>query len=251
MAKNDTDRAELIIKYKQTGIVSYRNDAVLRYMDVVKYYVFSLRNMYDGFIDPEEITNEAVVGLINAIDNFDIDRGVKFETYASVVVRGAIIDYIRKSGNIPHRLGSFYKQMQKVYQELYTKLDREPTNIEISEALGLPEDTVRKNLTRITSYRTTSLDEYLGEKRDVAESRSEEGVWQVEENAVRSDKLRLLTEAIKRLPERDRQIVTLYYYEKLTLAKIGEILDLTEARTCQILSAAIKKMKTYMGDFTN
>ncbi|MDR0903039.1 MAG: sigma-70 family RNA polymerase sigma factor [Ruminococcus sp.] len=251
MAKNDTDRAELIIKYKQTGIVSYRNEAVLRYMDVVKYYVFSLRNMYDGFIDPEEITNEAVVGLINAIDNFDTGRGVKFETYASVVVRGAVIDYIRKSGTIPHRLGAFYKQMQKVYQELYTKLDREPTNAEIADVLGLQEETIRKNLSRITSYRTTSLDEYLGEKRDVAESRSEEGVWQVEENAVRSDKLRLLTKSIERLPERERQVVTLYYYEKLTLSKIGEILDLTEARTCQILSGAIKKMKFYMGDFTN
>jgi RNA polymerase sigma factor for flagellar operon FliA len=220
-------------------------------MDVVKYHVFSLRNMYEGFIDPEEITNEAVVGLIGAIDNFDINRGVKFETYSSVIVRGAIIDYIRKSGTVPHRLGTFYKQMQKAYQQLYTNLDREPTNAEIAAALDMPESTVRKYLSRITSYRTTSLDEYLGEKRDVSEARSEEGVWQVEEGAVRADKLRLLSAAIERLPERDRRIVTLYYYEKLTLAKIGEILDLTEARTCQILAGAIKKMKNFMGDFSN
>jgi RNA polymerase sigma factor for flagellar operon FliA len=251
MAQKDSDRAELIIKYKQTGKKSFRNDAVLRYMDIVKYYAYSLRNMYDGFIDPEDITNEAVLGLISAIENFDISRGYKFETYASVVVRGAIIDFIRKSGSIPHRLDNFYKSMQKVYQELYTKTGVEPTTAEIAEKMGMSEQEIRKYLTRIAGYRTTSLENYVGEKNDIGEAQTEEGVWQVEDNAVRTDKLNSLTAAIERLGERDRQIVTLYYYEKLTLAKIGTVLNLSEARTCQLLAKAVQKLKLFMGDYSN
>ncbi|MDR0943706.1 MAG: sigma-70 family RNA polymerase sigma factor [Ruminococcus sp.] len=251
MADKDSGRAELIIKYKQTGKKSYRNDAVLRYMDIVKYFVYSLRNMYDGFIEPEEITNEAVLGLISAIENFDTSRGIKFETYASVVVRGAIIDFIRKSGSIPHRLDNFYKSMQKVYQELYTKTGIEPTNAEIAETMGMTEAEIRKYLTRITSYRTTSLENYAGENNDIGETRTEEGVWQVEDNAVRTDKLNSLTSAIERLGDRDRQIVTLYYYEKLTLAKIGMVLGISEARTCQLLAKALEKLKLFMGDYSN
>jgi RNA polymerase sigma factor for flagellar operon FliA len=207
--------------------------------------------MYDGFIDPEEITNEAVMGLISAIENFDTERGIKFETYASVVVRGAIIDFIRKSGSIPHRLDNFYKSMQKVYQELYTKTGTEPTNAEIAEQMGMSELEIRKYLTRVSSYRTTSLDAYISDRNDISEARSDEGVWLVEDNAVRADKLKALTAAIERLGERDRTVVTLYYYEKLTLAKIGEVLELSEARTCQILAKAVKKLKLFMGDFSN
>jgi RNA polymerase sigma factor for flagellar operon FliA len=249
MGKKDSDRAELIELYKQTGNVAYRNDAVLKYMDIVKFFVFSLRNMYDGFIDPEDITNEAVIGLIHAADNYDSSKGVKFETYASVVVRGTIIDFIRKSDNIPHRLGKFYKNLQNSYQQLYSKLDREPTNAEIAEDLKIPVEDVHKYLSRIASYRTTSLDEYISSKQDVSESRSDENVWRVEESAVRSERLGALTEAVKSLPERDRTVITLYYYEKLTLSKIGEVLGLTEARACQILSAATAKLRTFMEGF--
>jgi RNA polymerase sigma factor for flagellar operon FliA len=246
MGKKDTDRAELILKYKQTGSIAYRNEAVLKYMDVVKYLVFSLRNMYDGFVDPEDITNEAVVGLINAVENFDPEKGVKFETYASVVVRGTIIDYIRKSDSIPHRLSRFYKSLQISFRTLYNKLGREPTNAEISADLGIPIDDVRKYLTRIAGYRTTSLDEYIASKKDVSESRSDEGVWLVEESALKSDRLEALTAAVDSLPERFRTVVSLYYYEKLTLSKIGEILGLTEARVCQMLSSATQILRRRM-----
>jgi RNA polymerase sigma factor for flagellar operon FliA len=251
MIDKNLDRAVLIERYKQTGDKGYRNEAVLKYMDVVKYYVYSLRNMYDGYIDPEEITNEAVIGLINAVEDFDTEKGIKFETYASVIVRGAIIDYIRKSDDVPHRLGRFYKDLQQTYQQLYTKFGREPTNAEVADSMDMDEEEVRRNLVRITGYRTTSLDEYLSSRMDVSEARSDEGVWQVEENSVKDAKLEALTAAIEQLNTRDRTVVTLYYYERLTLSAIGEVLDLTEARTSQLLSKAVRQLRMLMDDYTN
>jgi RNA polymerase sigma factor for flagellar operon FliA len=251
MIDKNLDRAALIERYKQSGEKTYRNEAVLKYMDVVKFHVFNLKNMYDGYIDPEEITNEAVIGLINAVEDFDITKNVKFETYASVVVRGAIIDYIRKSNAVPHRLGRFYKDLQQTYQVLYTKYGREPTNTEVADAMYMDEEDVRKKLIRFTSYHTTSLDEYLSSRLDVSEVPSDEGVWQIEESSVRDAKIEALTAAIEQLGTRDRTVVTLYYYEGLNLAAIGDVLDLTEARASQLLTNAVRELRMLMDDYTD
>jgi RNA polymerase sigma factor for flagellar operon FliA len=251
MAKTGPEREKLIETYKQTGSIAFRNEAVLAYMDIVKYFVFSLRNMYEGFVDPEDITNEAVLGLMSAIDNFDASRGVKFETYASVVIRGTIIDYIRKSDTVPHRLSHFEKDVEKTFQKLYARFDREPTNEEIAADLQVSVEDVRKYLSRAASYRTTSLDEYISSKQDISESRTDNYDWQIEDFAARHEQVEILAKAIVTLTERERTLVSLYYYEKLTLSNIGEVLEISESRVSQLLAMTIAKLRTFMENLDN
>jgi RNA polymerase sigma factor for flagellar operon FliA len=243
------DKTELIKRYKQTGSKQHRNEAVMEYMNVVRFHVYSLRNMYEGFIDAEDVTNEAVLGLMNAIENFDTEKGVKFETYASIVVRGAIVDFIRKSDPMPHRLNKFGKDAGAVFSKLYSDLGREPTEEELAKALGISPKNLNKYLARIASYQAISLDELLGENFDVKEENNDDGVWQAEEELFKKEKISMLAKAIESLKEKERLCVTLYYYEKMTLSAIGKTLGLTEARACQLHSSAIVKLKDYMQSY--
>jgi RNA polymerase sigma factor for flagellar operon FliA len=243
------DKAELIKRYKQTGSKQHRNEAVMEYMNVVRFHVYSLRNMYEGFIDAEDVTNEAVLGLMNAIENFDTEKGVKFETYASIVVRGAIVDFIRKSDPMPHRLNKFGKDAGAIFSKLYADLGREPTEPELAKALGISPKNLNKYLARIASYQAISLDELLGENFDVREENNDDGVWQAEEELFKKEKISMLAKAIESLKEKERLCITLYYYEKMTLSAIGKTLGLTEARACQLHSSAIVKLKDYMQSY--
>jgi RNA polymerase sigma factor for flagellar operon FliA len=243
------DKSDLIKRYKQTGSKQHRNEAVMEYMNVVRFQVYSLRNMYDGFIDADDVTNEAVLGLMTAIENFDPEKGVKFETYASIVVRGAIVDFIRKSDPMPHRLNKFGKDAGAIFSKLYSDLGREPTEDELAKALSISPKNLNKYLARIASYQAISLDELLGENFDVREENNDDGVWQAEADLFKKEKIHMLAKAIEGLKEKERLCVTLYYYEKMTLAAIGKTLGLTEARACQLHSNAIVKLKDYMQNY--
>ena len=113
-------KALLLLKYKETGDKSLRNDVILAYMNIVRYAAVSTRNMYLKFADTEDIVNEATLALMTAVDGFDPKRGVKFETYASIKVRGAIIDYIRQQDFIPRSIRRFAKEYDSAYSVLYS-----------------------------------------------------------------------------------------------------------------------------------
>lgn len=240
----------LLLKYKQTGDVSVRNEIVMQYMNIVRYAAVSARNMYCGCADPEDIVNEAVMALMSAADSFDPEKGVKFETYASIKVRGAVIDYIRRQDIIPRSVRKFAKEYNSAYSELYTELNREPEDSEIAEKMGISTEKLRSMTAQSSAAQTVSLDEMMSESGfEIPEKPSAEGVWDAEKNLWTEERRAVLADAIRKLNDRERTVITLYYYEKLRLSEIGKVLDISESRVSQIHSKAVAKLRAYTLDY--
>ncbi|MCL2053637.1 MAG: FliA/WhiG family RNA polymerase sigma factor [Oscillospiraceae bacterium] len=245
-------KAELLLSYKKHGGKELRNEIVIHYMNIVKYAAISTRNIYLSYADREDIVNEAVIGLIHSIESFDPEKNVKFETYASVKVRGAIIDYIRRQDIVPRKIRKFARDYEAAYSALYAELDREPAPFEIAERMELKTEKLEELSASAAAAHTLSLEELmLNPAFDLPEEGSEEGLWSAEERIHCKEKINQLAKAIESLTERQRLIVTLYYYEKLKFSDIGKVLELSESRICQIHSESVVRMKKFMADYIN
>ncbi|MDE5859779.1 MAG: FliA/WhiG family RNA polymerase sigma factor [Oscillospiraceae bacterium] len=254
MADNNDKEAKalLLLRYKETGDKSLRNDLVLAYMNIVKFAAVSTRNMYLKYAETDDIVNEATIALMTAIESFDTKRGVKFETYASIKVRGAIIDYIRRQDFIPRSVRRFAREYDSAYSELYSQLDREPTINEIADFMKLPVEKVESFTSQAAAAQTLSFESLVTDSGfDIPDKADEDGMWAPEASIHKQEKYKYLTEAIKQLKERERLVVTLYYYEKLRFGDIGKVLDISESRVCQIHAQAVQKMKKYLSSYLN
>lgn len=245
------DTAELFRIYKETGDIETRNKLVLTYMDIVRYAAISTRNMYQKYADPEDIVNEATVALMNAVDSFDPDKNIKFETYASIRVRGAIIDYIRKQDIIPRNVRRFAREYDKAYSELYAQLDREPTSAELSVHMGISEEKLESLTARSAAAQTLSFEEMVFEGGyDIPDSeKNNSSVWQPEQRLLNGEMHGMLVKAVDALGERERLVISLYYYEKLRYAEIAAVIGVSESRVCQIHSAAVAKMRKTLSEY--
>lgn len=253
MADNDKENeALLLLKYKETGDKSLRNSVVMAYMRIVKYAALSTRNMYLKFAETDDIINEATLALMGAIESFDPKKGVKFETYASIKVRGAIIDFIRQQDFVPRSVRRFAKDYDAAYAALYSKLDREPETKEIAEYMNLPIEKFESRTAQAASAQTLSFEDLVTNTGfDIPDGTDDDGMWSSEASVHRQEKMKYLAEAIKRLKERERLVITLYYYEKLRFSDIGKVMELSESRVCQMHAQAVARLKKYMKDYVN
>lgn len=249
----DTEKEErelLLRRYKESGDKTLRNSIVMAYMDIVKYAAISTRNMYLKFTDAEDIVNEATIALINAIDSYVLDKEASFKTYASIKIRGAIIDYIRRQDFIPRSVRRFAKEYDAAYSELYSELDREPTTEELAAKMKMPVSKFENYTYQMATAQTMSFEEILSDKGfDLAEGPDEEGIWSAESSVHNKERAKYLAEAIKTLKERERLVITLYYYEKMRFSDIGKVLDISESRVCQLHTQAVNRMKKYLKDY--
>lgn len=242
------DGTTMIKEYKETGSIDLRNEIILMYMDTVKYVALSLRNVYAKYADLDDIVNEGVLSLISAVESFDINRGVKFETYANIKIKGAIIDYVRKQDWIPRQVRRFGKDLDSAYNELYNTLGRYPTNQEIAEFMGISKEKLAKNMADMAGTITLSFEELLYEDNfdnfnAVSDSESPDaGIYENELKQV-------IASAIDELSPKGRQVVTLYYYEKLKFGEIAKVLGVTESRICQIHSKSMLLLKRKLEDY--
>lgn len=230
----------LFERYNETKDVGLRNEIVLRYMDTVKYVALSTRNIYWKYADLDDIVNEGVLALIKSVETFDLKRGVKFETYANLKIKGAIIDYVRKQDWIPRQVRHFNRELDVAYNELYSRLDRSPTNQEIADYMGVTKEKLAKNMADIACSVTLSFEELLYE--DNFENFGESGDA-VDSGIFREELKKVVADAIDELKPKEKQVVSLYYYEKLKFNDIAKVLGVSESRICQIHSKAMLLLK--------
>ena len=242
---------ELFEIYRSTGSKQARNEIVLRFMNIVNYAAVSTRNMYQKYTDSEDIVNEATIALMNAADSFDPGKNVKFETYASIRVRGAVIDYIRKQDIIPRNLRKFARDYDTAYSKLYTRLNREPTNEEIAAEMNIPVSRLEKNMAGTASAQTLSFEEMVFDNGfDLSDGNGEASTgWEPEKRLMNGEMHAMLAEAIDTLKEKERLVISLYYYEKLKYSEIAQVLQISESRVCQIHTAAVGKMKKHLAGY--
>jgi len=210
-------------------------------------------NIYFGSnIEYDDIVSFGVFGLIDAIDKFDINKGVKFETYATLRIRGSIIDSIRELDWVPRSLRQKSKELERLYMELETQKGQPPTDKEIAEKMGISIDEYNKLLNNINFSTLISLDEYLEQNFQVdsdimhikSDDRPDSYLELIELKS-------LLGEAIDSLPEKEKLVVSLYYYDELTLKEIGVILNVSESRVSQLHTKAILRLRGKLSKYMN
>ena len=240
--------------YNKTRDPSVREKLILEYLPVVKITAGRLAVRFYGHVDMEDLVSYGIFGLIDAIDKFDPSKGVKFETYASLRIRGAIIDSIRKLDWVPRTLRQENKKLERVFSELENQLGREPSDKEMAEKLEVSEDELRELYGRSQLAAFVSLDEYVEQSHE--NSAAVAGINKLEGNdnepeaeLLRGEAKDVLVSAIEKLTEKERIVVTLYYYDELTLKEISKVLAVTESRVSQIHSKAIFKLRTRLGKY--
>jgi RNA polymerase sigma factor for flagellar operon FliA len=217
---------------------------------LVKYVAGRMHMHIGQHVEYDDLIGYGVFGLIDAIDKFDYGKGIKFETYASWRIRGAIVDHIRRLDWVPRTQRQKNKQMETVYNQLEDELGREPTEEELANRLGLDIEATRDLMRKSTVLSLVSLDDYLDQNYEtpfngLVSSRQDSP----EEQAERRERQDMLAEAIEKLTDKEKEVITLYYYEDLTLKEISSIMQVSESRISQIHTKAIGKMQGKLGKY--
>ncbi len=232
---------ELWIAYKKTGSSEYKDELIKNYSELVKIISGRLYNFYGGNVEYDDLVGFGVFGLIDAIDKFDLERELKFETYAQIRIRGSIIDNLRKLDWIPRRIRKKSKEVKLATMELENELGRSATIEELAGKLEMTVEETNNLLSETAVLNIASLEETLQNKGEssLASSKSDSPETSYENKELES----IIAHTIDTLSENEKLVVSLYYYEELTYKEIGKILSLSESRISQIHSKAIISMK--------
>ena len=225
-----------------------REEVICNHVHIVKYVVGRIATQLPANVDRDDLASAGILGLIKAVDRFDPNRGVKFETYASTVVRGEVMESLRAKDWAPRSMRRKLRQLAQVVSQLEAELARAPNEDEVAEAMGMMLPEYHRFLSSASTASVASLEEMLAgeEPQDPAECAPGE---QSEEYAdplaivEKAELRRLVAEAVMALPERERTIMSLYYEQELTLKEIGQIMGVTESRVCQIHTQATARLR--------
>ncbi len=252
MSMDETARKKLLEEYARERSAEAREKLILEYAPLVKVVAGRL-SMYLGYnVEYEDLVSYGIFGLIDAIDKFDCFKEVKFETYASLRIRGAILDQIRKMDWIPRTIRQKQKKIDLVVKEIEQSTGRGATDGEIAEALGISEEEYQSWQSQMKITGVVSLNEYMEQGSDVSQDHSgyvAAGFENPEERIEKQELVKVLGEALELLTEKEQKVITLYYFEELTLKEISSILEVSESRISQLHTRALQKMKVKMGSY--
>jgi RNA polymerase sigma factor for flagellar operon FliA len=241
-------------EYKLTASPSARDKLILQYSPLVKYVAGRVSTGLPANIEQADLVSYGIFGLMDAIEKFEPGRGNKFETYAISRIRGAIIDELRAIDWVPRSVRYKAREIEKAIAKLESELSRSPTDPEIAGQMGISVSELRSLYQQISFVSLVALDELMtvgGDKADsmplietLRDSGTADPVAAFESEEMKG----ILLEAINKLPDREKIVVTLYYYEGLTLAEIGQVLGVTESRICQMHTKAVLQLRSRMSD---
>lgn len=235
-------------EYHKTKDASIRETLIIEYAGLVKVVAGRL-GMYLGYtVEYDDLVGYGIFGLIDAIDKFELSKGVKFETYASLRIRGAILDHIRKMDWIPRTLRQKQKKMDQAYASIETAKGRAATEEEVAAELEITKEELInwQNQTKIANL--VSLDEYMEQGAEVKVDATIVPKFEQPEEVVEKQELKLLLEqTIETLTENEKRVITFYYFEELTLKEISKVLEVSESRVSQLHTKALQKMRDRLG----
>jgi RNA polymerase sigma factor for flagellar operon FliA len=251
MSVDKTAQGEEILwqNYLTSKSPATREAIILRYAPLVKYVAGRVAIGLPSNVEFDDLVSFGIFGLMDAIEKFDPLRGIKFETYAIARIRGAILDGLRSSDWVPRSVRQKSRELERICADLENRLGRSATDQEISDAMGISIHEFYQLLSEVSCTTLSSLDElWLVHSNDddtvrvldlIRNNDSEDPLHQVEMEEIKTT----LATAIDCLPERERMVIALYYYEGLTLKEIGEIMEISESRVSQIHTKAIFRLR--------
>ncbi len=248
MSDDASDTERLWADYKAGRSRDLRDKLIIQYSPLVKYVAGRVGVGLPRNVEQSDLVSFGVFGLIDAIEKFDPARGYKFETYAIARIKGAILDELRSIDWVPRSVRSKARTLERAMGKLEAEHHRAPTDDEVADEMGVSAQQLQTTLSQISFVGIAALDEMLsggdrGESVTLGDTVADTGdgpmgVYEVEEMR------QILAESINRMPEREKIVLTLYYYEGLTLAEIGRVLGVTESRVCQIHTKAVLQLRS-------
>ena len=240
--------------FKASASPSAREELIVHYSPLVKYVASRVATGLPASVEQADLVSYGIFGLIDAIEKFDPSREIKFETYAIPRIRGAIIDELRALDWVPRSVRFKAREVEKAYAELESKLKRAPNEIEMAEHLGVSLSELHDIVTQISFVTVAALEEVVPGGSDrgeslplldtIADVSAVDPIAGLEGTETRA----MLAASINSLSEREKVVITLYYFEGLTLAEIGEVLGVTESRVCQIHTKAVGQLRSHLKD---
>ncbi len=247
---NVSDEKELWARFKERGDDGAREQLIVRHLRIVKFIAGRMAIHVPSNIEMTDLIGWGTLGLLDAVEKFDHAQDIKFTTYASIRIRGAIIDQIRSLDWAPRSLRSLARRVGSAREKLRHEQGKEPGVEDIAAELQISVEQVEDTVNQVQTAQVLSLDDYLpaedstdSRKIDVTGSMSAPSPEHLARLGERQDRL---VKAILQLPDQMQKVLNLYYYEELTLKEIGAVLDVTESRICQIHSAAMKQLRKIM-----
>ncbi len=249
---DEAGKKKLWDEYVKTKSPEVREKIILEYAPLVKLVAGRL-SMYLGYnVEYEDLVSYGIFGLIDAIDKFDSMKEVKFETYASLRIRGAILDQIRKMDWIPRTIRQRQKKIDAIIKEIELTTGKNATDEEIAEKLGISEEEYTDWLSQMKITNVVSLNEYMEQGSEVPADYNTRMASQFdspEGNIEKQELKQMLAEALELLTEKEKKVILLYYYEDLTLKEISHVLEVSESRISQLHTRALQKMRQKMGAY--
>ncbi|MDR3685673.1 MAG: RNA polymerase sigma factor WhiG [Coriobacteriia bacterium] len=243
-----TDVSALWTRYKDDEDSAARDELILNYSPLVKYVAGRLASSLPQTVDTADLISYGIFGLIDAIEKFDLSRAIKFETYAISRIKGAIIDELRAMDWVPRSVRSRAKEIEAAYVALENMLRRVPSDQEVADHMGVSLKEFQDILSKLSYTSVVSFEElWVGGERDesqnaigsIRDDTAEDPVTIFESAEIKD----ILAVAIDKLPERERTVIALYYYEGLTLKEIGQVLGVTESRVSQLHTKAVLRLR--------
>ncbi len=248
---DEAGRMKLWNEYSKSKSTEIREKLIIEYAPLVKLVAGRL-SMYLGYnVEYDDLVGYGIFGLIDAIDKYDTMKSVKFETYASLRIRGAILDQIRKMDWIPRTIRQRQKKIDAVIKEIELTTGHTASDEQIAEALGISEDEYADWQSQMKVTNVVSLNEFMDQGSEVPAEHNRQNVRfdSPEENIEKQELKQMLVQALDLLTEKEKKVIVLYYYEELTLKEISHVLEVSESRISQLHTRALQKMKTKLGDY--
>ncbi|HWX46363.1 MAG TPA: RNA polymerase sigma factor WhiG [Solirubrobacteraceae bacterium] len=239
-------------RYKANGDQRARERLVVAYSPLVKYVAGRTAAGLPPHVEEADLISYGLVGLISAIERFDPSREIKFETYAITRIKGAIIDELRSMDWVPRSVRARAREIERANAKLEHRLQRAATDTELAQELGISEDELQTSLLAISHSSIAALDELWsvsdasGDQVSLMDTLEDPGAPDPARSLDVGDMKDRIADAIARLPEREKLVIALYYYENLTLREIGEVLGVTESRISQLHTKAVLRLRSRM-----
>ena len=248
----EVERQKIWEKYTKNPTQEMREQIIIEYAPLVKIVAGRLSMYLGGNVEYEDLVSYGVFGLIDAIDKFDTNKDVKFETYASLRIRGSILDQIRKMDWIPRTVRQRQRKIDEAIKSLEARTGKTPTDEMLAEELGGSGEELLSWQSQLKVTNVVSLNEFVESGNEpVMDAKGNFRFAQPEEVIAETELKRMLKDAMQLLTEKEQKVILLYYYEDLTLKEISRVLEVSESRISQLHTKALQKMKKKMGPYMN
>lgn len=246
---NEVEKKQLWEDYDKTKSIELREKIIIEYAPLVKLVAGRL-SMYLGHnVEYDDLVGYGIFGLIDAIDKFDSAKAVKFETYASLRIRGAMLDHIRKMDWIPRTIRQKQKRLDQAMRELELRNGVSATDEQLAKELDITLEELEEWQSQMKITNLVSLNEYLEQGSEIEMDPIRNSHFSQPEKVIEQGELKkLLSDSLENLTERERKVIVLYYYEELTLKEISQILEVSESRVSQLHTRALQKLRIKLGD---